>query len=58
MNIKKGQTSDGILVIKELLLLAKTLKINNQGMDKNGGFGDGTEKAVTCIIFKKMHVTT
>ena len=49
---KKGQTSDGVLAIKELLLLAKTLKIHNQGMDENGGFGDGTEKAVNGLLKK------
>lgn len=49
---KKGQNSDGILAIKELLLLAKTLKIHNQGMDENGGFGDGTEKAVNGLLKK------
>lgn len=49
---KKGQTSDGILAIKELLLLARTLKIHNQGMDENGGFGDGTEIAVNGLLKK------
>ena len=49
---KKGQTSDGVLAIKELLLLAKTLKIHNQGMDENGGFGNGTEKAVNGLLKK------
>lgn len=49
---KKGQTSDGVLAIKELLLLAKTLKIHSQGMDENGGFGDGTEKAVNGLLKK------
>ncbi|WP_294465451.1 N-acetylmuramoyl-L-alanine amidase [uncultured Ruminococcus sp.] len=49
---KKGQTSDGVLAIKELLLLAKTLKIHNQGVDENGAFGDGTEKAVNGLLKK------
>lgn len=49
---KKGQTSDGVLAIKELLLLAKTLKIHNQGMDENGGFGNGTKKAVNGLLKK------
>ena len=49
---KKGQNSDGVLAIKELLLLAKSLKIHNQGMDENGGFGDGTEKAVNGLLKK------
>lgn len=49
---KKGQKSDGVLAIKELLLLAKTLKIHSQGMDENGAFGDGTEKAVNGLLKK------
>ncbi|MGN1433917.1 MAG: hypothetical protein ACI4XI_09480, partial [Ruminococcus sp.] len=47
---KKGQTSDGVLAIKELLLLAKTLKIHSQGVDENGIFGDGTLKAVNGLL--------
>ena len=49
---KKGQTSDGVLAIKELLLLAKTLKIHSQGVDENGAFGNGTEKAVNGLLKK------
>lgn len=49
---KKGQTSDGVLAIKELLLLSKTLKIHNQGVDENGIFGNGTEKAVNGLLKK------
>ena len=49
---KKGQNSDGILALKELLLLAKKLGIQPQGMDENGGFGDGTEIAVNNMLKK------
>lgn len=49
---KKGQKSDGVLAIKELLLLAKSLKIHNQGMDENGAFGYGTQKAVNGLLKK------
>lgn len=49
---KKGQKSDGVLAIKELLLLAKSLKIHSQGVDENGAFGDGTEKAVNGLLKK------
>lgn len=49
---KKGQTSDGVLAIKELLLLAKALKIHSQGVDENGAFGNGTEKAVNGLLKK------
>ena len=49
---KKGQKSDGVLAIKELLLLSKALKIQNQGMDENGIFGNGTEKAVNQLLKK------
>ena len=48
----KGKTSDGVLAIKELLLLAKTLKIHSQGVDENGIFGTGTEKAVNGLLKK------
>lgn len=49
---KKGQSSDGVLAIKELILLAKTLKIHSQGVDENGIFGDGTHKAVNGLLKK------
>lgn len=49
---KKGQSSDGVLAIKELILLAKTLKIHSQGVDENGIFGDGTHKAVNVLLKK------
>ena len=48
----KGKTSDGVLAIKELILLAKTLKIHSQGVDENGIFGEGTQKAVNGLLKK------
>lgn len=49
---KSGQTSDGVLAIKELLLIAKKLKIHSQGVDENGAFGNGTQKAVNGLLKK------
>ena len=48
----KGKNSDGVLAIKELLMIAKTLGIHSQGMDENGVFGDGTQKAVNILLKK------
>lgn len=47
---KKGQKSDGVFALKELILLAKSLKIHSQSVDENGTFGDGTEKAVNGLL--------
>ncbi len=49
---KKGSSTIGVLSLKELLLLAKTLGINKYGMDKNKTFGDGTENAVNYLLGK------
>lgn len=49
---KKGQKSDGVFALKELILLAKSLKIHSQNVDENGTFGDGTEKAVNGLLKK------
>lgn len=48
----KGKNSDGVLAIKELLLIAKTLGVHSQGVDENGIFGDGTQKAVNILLKK------
>ena len=40
----------GVLALKEMLLLAKKLKITTQGMDENGVFGDGTQIAVNQVL--------
>ncbi len=49
---KKGDKSDGVLAYKCLLLLAKKAKIITQGVDENGTFGDGTEKATNQLLKK------
>lgn len=49
---KRGDQSTGVFALKELLLVAKKLKITTQGMDQNGIFGDGTEKAVNQVLKK------
>lgn len=49
---KQGQSSDGILALKELLLISKALKIHPYGVDENGIFGGGTHKAVNGLLKK------
>jgi hypothetical protein len=46
----------GVLALKEMLLLARKLKITNQGMDENGVFGDGTQIAVNQVLKKGGYV--
>lgn len=40
------------LQLKELLLIAKAVKLHNVGMDKNGTYGKGTAKAVNTLLKK------
>ena len=40
----------GVLALKELLLIARKLKITTQGMDENGTYGDGTVLAVNQVL--------
>lgn len=47
---KKGDSTIGVLSLKELLLTAKTIGINKYGMDKNKSFGDGTLNAVNYLL--------
>lgn len=49
---KKGDSTIGVLSLKELLLLAKTLGINKYGMNKDKVFGDGTLNAVNYLLGK------
>ena len=49
---KKGDSTIGVLSLKELLLTAKTLGINKYGMDKNKSFGTGTLNAVNYLLDK------
>lgn len=49
---KKGYNTSGSLALKELLLIAKELKIHNQGMDENGIVGDGTVAAINALLKK------
>lgn len=46
----------GVLALKEMLLLARQLKITTQGMDENGVFGDGTQIAVNQVLKKGGYV--
>ena len=49
---KQGNKTNGVLALKELLLIAKAIKLHNVGMDKNGTYGKGTAKAVNTLLKK------
>lgn len=49
---KKGDRTIGVLAFKCLLILAKDKGIIKQGVDFNGTFGNGTEKAVNKFLKK------
>ena len=53
---KMSDRDTGILALKEMLLIARKLKITNQGMDENGVFGDGTQIAVNQVLKKGGYV--
>ena len=48
--LKRGDNNVGVYAYKMLLKLAKTCKIINTGVDFNGVFGKGTEKATNEIL--------
>lgn len=50
--LKRGDNNAGVLAFKMLLKLAKVCKIINTGVDFNGIFGKGTEKATNEILRK------
>ena len=52
----KGNSSIGVLALKELLLMAKKKGIISQAVDKNNIFGDGTEKAVNQLLMKYGYI--
>ena len=43
---KKGNKDNGVLALKQLLIIAHNLGVIAQKVDNNNSFGDGTEKAV------------
>ncbi|MBR1862880.1 MAG: glycoside hydrolase family 25 protein [Ruminococcus sp.] len=47
---KKGDRSEGVLALKQLLILAKQEGLTAQSVDNNDGFGSGTEKAVNALL--------
>lgn len=49
---KKGDSTIGMLAVKELLLIAKQLNINTFGMNEDKTFGDGVLKAVNYLLGK------
>lgn len=51
-----GDKSTGVFALKELLLIAKQLKITTQGMDQNKIFGEGTQIAVNQVLKKGGYV--
>ena len=53
---KMSDRGTGVLALKEMLLLARKLKITTQGMDENGVFGDGTQIAVNQVLKKGGYV--
>lgn len=50
--LQRGNNNAGVYAYKMLLKLAKTCKIINAGVDFNGIFGKGTEKATNEILRK------
>lgn len=52
MNFSKGESSDGVLAYKSLLIIANTLGLITSKVDNSNGFGDGTYKA-TVEVQKK-----
>lgn len=49
---KKGDKSNGVLALKQLLILAKKKKIVTASMKNNNEFGGGTKKAVNQVLSK------
>ena len=50
--LKRGDANTGVFAYKMLLKLAKVCKVINTGVDFNGVFGKGTEKATNEILRK------
>lgn len=49
---KKGDSTNGVLALKEMLIIAKARKLHNVTLDENSIFGEGTEKAVNALLKK------
>jgi len=49
---RKGDRGNGVLSLKQLLTLARLRGEISQGLDNNGIFGDGTQKAVNALLKK------
>ncbi len=49
---RKGDRGNGVLSLKQLLTLARLRGEISQGIDNNGIFGDGTQKAVNALLKK------
>lgn len=48
-SFKKGDTSLGVLALKQMLALAYTMNLVPYALARDGGFGDGTEKDVKAV---------
>ena len=49
---KKGDKTNGVLALKEMLIIAKAKKLHDIVLDENSIFGKGTEKAVNALLKK------
>lgn len=49
---KRGDKSDGVLALKQLLILSKNKGLTSAKLKNDRGFGSGTEKAVNQILKK------
>lgn len=49
---KSGDKSNGVLALKQLIILAKAKGIITQSVDNNGTFGKGTQQAVNSLLKK------
>lgn len=47
---KQGDKTNGVLALKQMLIIAKTKKLITQSVDNNGSFGSGTLKAVNQLL--------
>ena len=49
---KKGQSTKGVLALKQMIIAAKAKKYITQGVNNDSKFGEGTEKAVNQLLKK------
>ena len=49
---KQGDKTNGVLALKQMLIIAKTKKLITQSVDNNSTYGSGTAKAVNQLLKK------